>query len=255
MTAGYPDCLASHYDTDYEILRRDAGDVAFYRSLAAAAGGPVCEVACGTGRVALPIARDGVALTGVDPTAPMLEAFARKLADEPAALRERVTLVAGSFHDVPLPDAGFALVYSAFRAFQHLLDEDARRCALAELARLLRPGGLLAFDVFDYDLEHGRAYVDEHLDYQLDVDGARHERRSQARFDHAARVLSARFRWLVDGATVDEATIQMAAPTRDELVELLPAAGLELVDVFGDFERSPWTAAQPREIVLVARRA
>lgn len=253
--AGYPDCLATHYDTDYDILRRDAGDVAFYRSLAAAADGPVCEVACGTGRVALPIARDGVTLTGVDPTAAMLEAFDRKLADEPAALRERVRLVAGSFHDVPLPDASFALVYSAFRAFQHLLDEDARRRALAELARLLRPGGLLAFDVFDYDLGKGNAYADEHLDYQLELDGVLHERRSQARFDRTSRVLNARFRWLADGAQTDAAELEMAAPTRDELVALLPAAGLELVDVFGDFERSPWTADQPREIVLLARRS
>lgn len=251
---GYPDCLAHHYDTDYEILRRDAADVGFYGTLAAEADGPVCEVACGTGRVALPAARSGAVLTGVDPTRLMLERFAEKLAAEPAAVRERVTLVEGHFHDVPLPDAGFALVFSAFRAFQHLLDQQARAAALVELARLLRPGGLLAFDCFDYDLSKAAQYRDEHSDYLLDVDGVRHERRSQASFDPERRVIAARFRWLVDGETVDEGLFEMAAPTRDELVGLLPAAGLELVDVFGDFDRSPWTADDPREIVLLARR-
>ena len=48
-------------------------DVPFWRRVASAAGGPVLELGCGTGRVSLPLARAGVELVGIDRSAPMLE--------------------------------------------------------------------------------------------------------------------------------------------------------------------------------------
>src|SRR5215212_4048724 len=58
---------------DYD--RRDSSDtgVAFYASLARETGGPVVEIACGTGRVAIPIARQGFAVTGLDVVRAMLD--------------------------------------------------------------------------------------------------------------------------------------------------------------------------------------
>src|SRR5258708_2504579 len=47
-------------------------DVPFWRRVAAACGGPVLELGCGTGRVSLPLARAGVNLVGIDRSAPML---------------------------------------------------------------------------------------------------------------------------------------------------------------------------------------
>ena len=71
----YPKALARRYDRDYAAMGRSARDVGFYVELARAAQGPVLEMACGTGRVLLPIARalaeDGVpgaSVTGVDPS-------------------------------------------------------------------------------------------------------------------------------------------------------------------------------------------
>ncbi len=58
---------------DYD--RQDSSDtgVAFYAWLARETGGPVLELACGTGRVAIPIARQGFAVTGLDVIPGMLE--------------------------------------------------------------------------------------------------------------------------------------------------------------------------------------
>src|SRR5919112_1315636 len=58
---------------DYD--RQDSSDtgVAFYAALALETGGPVLEIACGTGRVAIPIARQGFAVTGLDVVPGMLE--------------------------------------------------------------------------------------------------------------------------------------------------------------------------------------
>lgn len=249
----YPDSLAEHYDGDYDILRHDGEDVAFYTDLALHAGGPVMEIGCGTGRVALPVARAGCTVLGVDPTPAMLSRLADKLARESADVRERITLQPGRFDAVP-GEGSFALVFSAFRAFQHLNDRREQLAALTEMARWTRPGGLVAFDVFDYNAERAAAYADEHADYVLQVADQTRERRSRARYDENNGLIHCRFRWLLNGAADGEATFTMKVSTRDELVALLPDAGLELEAVFGTFAADPWTASEQREIVIVARR-
>lgn len=249
----YPDSLAQHYDEDYEILRRDGADVAFYTDLALRAEGPVMEIGCGTGRVALPVARAGCSLTGVDPTPAMLARFAKKLAREAPDVRDRVTLLEGRFGSVP-HEGTFDLVFSAFRAFQHLARREEQLAALAEMARLTAPGGTVAFDVFDYDARSAQRFSEEHVDYLLEVGDQRRERRSQATYDAERRLIDCRFRWFLNGEPTDEGSFFMKIFTRDELVDLLPEAGLELEAVLGGFDGSPWTPDEQRDIVIVARR-
>ena len=70
-----------------------AGDVDFYEGLARATRGPVLELACGTGRIALPLAERGLDITGVDASDGMLAIAERKSAALPVAARQRLTLV------------------------------------------------------------------------------------------------------------------------------------------------------------------
>ena len=65
-----------------------AGDIAFYDRLAQATGGPVLELGCGTGRIALALAQAGLSLTGVDVSAGML-ALARRKSERLAATASR----------------------------------------------------------------------------------------------------------------------------------------------------------------------
>src|SRR5215207_11456712 len=68
---------------DYD--RQDSSDtgVAFYAALAQETGGPVLEIACGTGRATIPIARRGFAVTGLDVVPGMLERARSKAAGLP----------------------------------------------------------------------------------------------------------------------------------------------------------------------------
>ena len=70
-----------------------AGDVAFYEGIAREVGGPILELACGTGRIALPLAQVGLHVTGVDRSEAMLTIARRKLAALPASIQERLTFV------------------------------------------------------------------------------------------------------------------------------------------------------------------
>ena len=92
--------IAEFYDSTLVYLERK--DVEFYVAEARAAGGPVLELGCGTGRVLLPAARAGVEITGLDASANMLERCRAKLAAEPEAVRGRATLVRGDLADFDL---------------------------------------------------------------------------------------------------------------------------------------------------------
>src|SRR4051812_22213938 len=78
---------AAYYTKTY---RRRTEDVAGYVKVALQSGGPVLEYGVGNGRIALPIARAGIDVTGVDLSRPMLDDLRAQLASEPASVRSRV---------------------------------------------------------------------------------------------------------------------------------------------------------------------
>ena len=128
------------------------GDVDFFRRLAGETGGPILDVGCGTGRVALALVADGHEVVGIDLSAPMLRLAEQRRealsADEAARL---------SFHqaDMTTLDLGrdFALVLAPSRVFQFMLTTDAQRQALAALRSHLRAHARLVLDLFDPRLD------------------------------------------------------------------------------------------------------
>jgi SAM-dependent methyltransferase len=262
----YPLALARRYDQDYAAMGRTR-DIDFYvelalqaaRSGSAAAPAAVLEVACGTGRVLLPIARALVAadlhatVTGVDPSPEMRAQLMSKLQRESEAVRGRVTVLAGRFDRIPARGP-FALVCSAFRAFQHVHTPAEQQAGVDAMAAVLAPGGTLAFDVFDYDPSYderqGRA-----PDCAYDEGGRHIERHSVRRFDAQARAVRLELRWYADGVpTGEQAGCALQIVTRDELVALVQRSGLSLVDVYGGFDRSAQDPRRPRELVVLATK-
>lgn len=125
------------------------GDVEFFLGLAKeahAAGHPVLELACGTGRVAIPIAREGVRVVGLDQSPAML-ARAR----EKSVGLEHVRWEEGDMRAFELRER-FSLVFIAYRSFQHLLTVDDQLSCLRCVARHLAPGGRLSLDIFNPDI-------------------------------------------------------------------------------------------------------
>ncbi len=128
------------------LYRRRRSDVRWYEKLAAAHGGPVLELGCGTGRITLPIARAGVEIVGVDLSRAMLDRAARQLRRLPAAARKRVRIEHGDLRTVRL-GRRFPLVIAPFNALQHLYDRADWEAALATVRAHLAPAGKFVFDV------------------------------------------------------------------------------------------------------------
>jgi len=134
---------AQYYTSTY-ASRID--DVAFYVGLAEQAGGPVLEYGVGNGRIAMPIARHGIALTGVDASAPMLAHFRERLSDEPRDVRARVRLVRGDMRRVRLKKR-FPLVVCTFNTALHLYTRQDVEAFLARVREHLAPRGRFVVDL------------------------------------------------------------------------------------------------------------
>jgi SAM-dependent methyltransferase len=141
--------LARLYDLD---LTDDPGDLDLYLALADRAGGPVLELAVGTGRLAIPLAEAGHVVTGVDLDPAML-ARARRRARGTAG-SDRLSLVEADLVGLRLPDAGrFSLAFIALNSLLVLPDRKAQQAALQALAGHLAPGGLAVVDIWLPDAE------------------------------------------------------------------------------------------------------
>lgn len=122
-------------------------DLPFYLERARLAGGDILELACGTGRVGIPLARAGFRVTGVDLSSDMLARFREKLQREDEATASRVELREADMADFDLGRT-FPLVIIPFRSFQLLTEEDQAIRCLRNVRRHLRKDGTFIVNVF-----------------------------------------------------------------------------------------------------------
>lgn len=187
-------------------------DVGFYRSLAAAVGGPVLELACGTGRVASRLGGLGGAgrlVVGLDIDHDMVRAASARGV---AAVRADMRLFGFGCR--------FGLVAVPYNSLQLLSFDDAAEC-LRCAALHVRPGGLIAFEATDFgaevDVEPEVLASAEGVTLTggLEVDGD--WLRYRRRFDFA------------DGGPAVSSTITLRRSGAASAEALVAAAGLRLV--------------------------
>ena len=233
-------------------------DVPFWLSLAERAGGPVLELACGAGRVLLPFAKAGYECTGLDLSPHMLRAFRRKLDAEPQDVSKRVHLVEHSMVEFELRQV-FGVIFIANRSFQALLTRRDHRSCLESCARHLKPNGLLGIDVFNPRLDYliAPGGMDHELDKLTVPDGTPITVASHT--DYSLLEQNLRSTWRHEFTDADgrpqrrDYVIDLHYFFRFEMEWMLEACGFEIEALYGDFERSPFTADSP-EIIVVARK-
>jgi SAM-dependent methyltransferase len=125
--------------------------VEYYVRRARRSKGPVLEYGIGNGRVALAIARAGIAVSGIDLSQPMLDSLAEQLAKAPKQLRSRVSFQQGDMREVRLGQR-FPLVIAPFNCVLHLYERRDMEAFLARVREHLAPGGRF---VFDFSVPHG----------------------------------------------------------------------------------------------------
>jgi ubiquinone/menaquinone biosynthesis C-methylase UbiE len=221
------------------------GDVEFYLAQARKTGGPVLDVACGTGRVAFPLAETGIDVTGID-SAPGMIAIAR--AKQRAAGMNNLRFVRADMRRFDLGRRKFRLAVIPYRAFQHLLTPAAQRSCLTRIHRHLAPRGRLIVHLFDPRLEF---CTPDSLPMMGRRPAAHDDATGRDVFlevtdritDPVTQTFSEIWRWRVmrDGALVEtyDDELRLRWTYRYEMRYLLELSGFKVVGEHSDFKGSP----------------
>ena len=240
--------LAALYDLDAA-----AGDAAidWFRGLAQLTGGPILELGVGTGRVAIPMAKDGYEVVGLDRSPAMLA----RAAEKAKKARAKLTLVEADMRTFAL-ERTFALITIPFNTFL-MLSADDRWACLARCREHLNATGRLAMDVFQPDPN-----VISGMDGAVREDWRRRDPdtgRMVTKFSSTrGNVDGVTFHWWYDEERdgvvhrlTREATLHYLYRREAEL--MLPAAGFDLDTLHGDYDGSEATESS-RRLLIVARR-
>ena len=204
-------------------------------------GARVLDVGCGQGRHAIPLARAGYRMTGVDRSTYLLDR-AREAATGVAA---DVHLVRGDMRSLPLGST-FDACLSLFTSFGYFEEDGENEEALREMARVLRPGGGLILDVTnrDYYLLRSWPYT-----WRRQGEAVILEENS---FDAEASRFMTKFTWL-EGARRESLRHSVRQYTAAELKAMLCRAGLIPTATYGGFDASPFDVGSKR-LVVVAKK-
>ncbi len=226
-------------------------DVRYYVDLAAERGGRVLEYGCGNGRITIPLARNGVEVTGVDLSAEMLDDLRLRLKDEPAEVRRRVKLRRGDMRKVRLNER-FPLVICPFNAFLHLYTRQDVEAFLARARAQLAPRGELVFDVSmpepaELARDPGRAFHAPRFRYP-EEGGPGQMVRYTERFDYdkLRQILFVAMEFHpISGGESWMTPLAHRQLYPQELEALLHYNGFAITEQYGDFFRSPLAKDAP----------
>ena len=231
--------MSSWYDAwadRYDEGSGGAADVPFYVGLGRAADGPLVELAVGTGRVAIPVARaTGRCVIGIDSSTGMLAQARSRAAEEGVELDLRE----GDIRELEI-DQPAGLIYCPARSLLHLPTWTDRRRCFERVAASLRPDGRFAWNAFAFD---------HHI--AASIDGQHAAGGPGISVPHTIRYSVSDNR--VDMTLDDGGTGSLWWATKNEWLGLIDVAGLRLEALYGGFAGEP-LEDDSREYVFVARR-
>ncbi len=232
--ATYGDRVAEVYDRWHPAASAEMVDT--LHDLAGA--GPVLELGIGSGRVALPLAARGLKVNGIDAS----EAIVAKMRAKPGA--ESIAVTIGDFAEAAV-DGTYSLILVAFNTFFMLRSQEEQVKCFANVAKRLRPLGLFVIEAFVPDLARfARGQIVQAS--EVNTEGVKLE---VSRHDAVAqRTTSQQIVITAEGIKLYPIVMRYAWPSELDLMARL--AGLRLRDRWGDWQRSPFTAASPHHISI-----
>jgi SAM-dependent methyltransferase len=253
----YDETLAGLYD-DSPLLSEpdDHPSIDYFRRLADKQGGPVLQIGVANGRFALPIARDGHEIVGVDLSESMLGKLRNRTAGEPPDVRARLRLCVGDMRTLDLGQE-FRLVMLPGNVFLYNLTQRDQLATLNALRRHLAPGGVLAIDIFTVDRELLVATYPTIASWHYrGRDGQEYLAEQTTLFDPLNQLETLRMvhrrigtDGRLDAGVFTELTMRYVYPA--EMLLLVRAAGMQVREFSGDyFSGAPKTAYDGPQLIV-----
>jgi SAM-dependent methyltransferase len=246
-----PDCFDLYWDGRHYDLQTKGfiADIPFYERQVERYGQPVLELACGTGRITIPLARKGIDITGLDVSEPMLSQ-ARRQATAQAVPVDWVLSDCRKFQ----LNKHFRLIFIPINSITHLHLREDLEAFLSRVKEHLHTEGRFIIDLFNPSLDilkrdptqrypvaeyedpdgRGRVIITENNDY-----------------DSATQINHIKWYYRIgddEDARVVENNMRIIYPC--ELDDLLHYNGFEVEAKYGDYDHSPFENRSPKQITV-----
>jgi SAM-dependent methyltransferase len=239
-----PDWYRDWFGEEYLSLypHRDAEEARAAVDLVLRVAGPpeglVLDLACGAGRHMIEFKRRGLTAIGLDLSGPLLR---QARAEDPDLI-----LVRGDMRHLPFGDGSFQLVANFFTSFGYFEDPDEDFGVLAEIRRVLRPGGRFALDFLN--AQRVRSQLVEDDERSLGQRRVVQKRRLEDNGNIVVKKISIFEPDQEDPVSTYFERVRLYSP--EELLDMLQSAGLQPEDTFGDYAGGPACSECPRYILL-----
>jgi SAM-dependent methyltransferase len=231
----------------YEAELKDRGDEDFWVWAASEpADCRVLEVGAGTGRATRFLARTAGRVTAFDLTLEMVAVARRRFAADP-----HVSCCVADLRALPFTET-FDLIAAVDDPFVHLTKDEDRERAFAAVAEHMAPDGRFLLDAAwlpperRHQAEAGKLVEDQEAEGGLSI--------REIWSCEESRLCTTRFEYRVDGRLEAKASFPARLWSLDELETRCRTAGLEVTQMWGDYDRLPWDRERSERLIVEIRK-
>ncbi|MCX5785124.1 MAG: class I SAM-dependent methyltransferase [Elusimicrobia bacterium] len=240
----------AHYDADNTSIQ---ADIPFYIREAKKAKGPILELACGTGRLTIPISRSGIDIAGVDISQPMLS----RAREKAAKAGVKAIFIKADIRSFKLKKK-FKLIFIPFNSMQHLHDRVSLERFFERVRAHLAPGGRFILDVFNPNPHYLVRDPDELIPighYKDPAGGGDILINESYSYDKAVQAARPVWHYKRGRRNIGAKKLNMRCFFPLELEMLLHYNGFTIKAKYGDFDRSAFRSDSPKQILVCSVRA
>jgi len=232
----------------YDGLNTDMADLPFYsRWLSKRENGNILELCCGTGRLTLPLAKEGFTITGVDISETMLHQAKQKAAEMDTPVR----FIQADIRSFELPDL-YDIIFIPFNSIHHLYTNRDFFDALIRVRKHLKKDGLFLFDCFNPGIRYivqAEGHQQTIADYST-RDGRKVVIKQTMSYESATQVNRIKWHYYINGEFDSVQNMDMRMFYPQELDAYLAFYGFRVLHKFGGFGEEPFEDESDKQIFV-----
>lgn len=233
---------ANFYDNEFS--ERDV-EIPFYQSQLTSAGS-VLEVACGTGRLTIPLFESGLRIAGTDISPAMIAKATEKAKTKKLSIDFQVK-------EATQISANYDAIFIATNAFQHFLDYSYACRFLTACKEKLNANGIVIVDLQLPNLAKLSRDYSLPLKYkQFEIKGKQVTATIKGQYHKLSQIHEFHISYSSDGILVKEKQVAMRMYFPQELLMLFEMSGLKVVKSYGDYQQSPLDESAEKQIYLLS---
>lgn len=237
------------YDANfYDGMNTNLDDLQFYkRWLPKNKDARILELCCGTGRLTIPIAKDGYNITGVDYTPSMLEQAKSKA----SAQGFNIEFIEADIRTLDLPEK-YDLIFIPFNSIHHLYGNDDLFKAFTAVKNHLKNDGLFLLDCFNPNIQFivdGEKGLKEIASYAT-KDCRNVTIKQIMQYESSTQINRIQWHHYIDGEFDSIQNLDMRMFFPQELDTYLQSNGFNIIHKFGSFDEHPFNDESEKQIFI-----